>query len=294
MPPRNRKERRAAQASTAGNAAFDPASIPLSRPSVVNNSSPNAKARTLYEIAAEREAELKGIRPKEDLKPPSGTEFVTISPSGEISRVDDPSELSTKNQSNTSAPPGDEADVNAPIPPLPDTIFISMPLSVLHFTLSFLAAHQYAQEIPLQTLLRESAFVSFPTLTFLIHLAHGHIISFDIFNSRGKEEQRRNGKNGDPTRQDSTNDDTTAMEKIFKALFPPSAKSIIFVPVACFLGGRLIAITNEASYYAVMKKAPSLGTLWVWLVLELSLIPALLAVLVPIGWAVLFKGYGII
>ncbi|EDN05965.1 hypothetical protein I7I51_06346 [Histoplasma capsulatum] len=64
--------------------------------------------------------------------------------------------------------------------------------------------------------------------------------------------------------------------------------------MALFFGGRLIAMTNEASYYAVMKKTPSVGTLWVWAVLELSLVPAIFGVLTPICWAVLYKGYGII
>lgn len=39
-------------------------------------------------------------------------------------------------------------------------------------------------------------------------------------------------------------------------------------------GCSLIHITNEAGYLAVMKRAPTLGCLWLWAVLELPLISA--------------------
>ncbi|OAX84666.1 hypothetical protein ACJ72_00958 [Emergomyces africanus] len=291
MPPRNRKERRAAQASSAaGGDDFDPASIPLRRPPA-NSPSQQPKTKTLYEIAAEREAELGRSKPRSSsLKAPPGTEFVTISPEGEIVRAN-PSGPSANNPASTDG----ETDVDEPIPPLPDTMLLSLPLSVLHFTLSFLAAHQYAQDIPVRKLLRDTAFISFPALTFLIHFAHGHIISFDRFTFGGKRADKGNGQDGDAKRRDSKSEsDDTLLVKTIKSLFPPSAKSTIFLSMAFFFGGRLISMTNEASYYAVMKKTPSIGTLWVWAVLELSLVPAILGVLAPIGWAVLYKGYGVI
>ncbi|PGH34990.1 hypothetical protein GX50_02230 [[Emmonsia] crescens] len=293
MPPRNRKERRAAQASSAADDNdFNPASIPLRHPPT-NSPSQKPKTKTLYEIAAEREAELGRSRPGNNLKAPPGTQFVTISPEGEIVQAN-PSDPSTNNQHNNPSSADDKADVDEPIPPLPDTILLSLPLSVLHFTLSFLAAHQYAQDIPLRKLIQNTALISFPVLTFLIHLAHGHIISFDRFTFRGRGEKKQNGKNRETKRQDSTNDSNTLLVRIIKYIFPPSAKSVVFLPMAIFFGGRLISMTNEASYYAVMKKAPSVGTLWVWAVLELSVVPALFGVLAPIAWAVLYKGYGIV
>ncbi|KLJ09415.1 hypothetical protein EMPG_15185 [Blastomyces silverae] len=293
MPPRNRKERRAAQASSAaGDDGFDLASIPLSRPPT-NNPSQKPKAKTLYELAAEREAELGRSRSKTSLKPPPGAEFVTISPEGEIVRVSDSKSTANNLHSNpTSA--DDETDVDEPIPPLPDTILLSLPLSVLHLTLSFLAAHQYAQDIPLRKLIQNTIFVAFPVLTFVIHLAHGHIISFDRFTSRGKSGKQRDAKNQKTEPQDSTSNSNSLLVRAIKYFLSPSAKSIVFLPIALFFGGRLISMTNEASYYAVMKKTPSIGTLWVWAVLELPLVPALVGVLAPIGWAVLYKGYGII
>ncbi|EGC44475.1 conserved hypothetical protein [Histoplasma capsulatum var. duboisii H88] len=292
MPPRNRKERRAAQtAFAAGNDDFDPASIPLGRPPA-NNPPEKPKTKTLYELAAEREAELARSRPKSSLEPQPDTEFVTISPEGKIIRAN-PSKSSTN--SVPSNPSTDEADVDEPIPPLPDTILLSLPLSVLHLTLSFLAAHQYAQDIPLRKLIQNTAFISFPVLTFVIHLAHGHIISFDRFGFRSKGYRQRDGENKNTKkRQESTGGSNTLFGRVLSYLFSPSVKSLVFFPMALFFGGRLIAMTNEASYYAVMKKTPSVGTLWVWAVLELPLVPAIFGVLTPICWAVLYKGYGII
>ncbi|PGH04591.1 hypothetical protein GX51_03424 [Blastomyces parvus] len=294
MPPRNRKERRAAQASSAAGDYddFDPASIPLSRPPT-NNLVQKPKAKTLYELAAEREAELGRSGSKTSLKPPPGAEFVTISPEGEIVRAND-SELTANNPHRSPSSADDEADSDEPIPPLPDTILLSLPLSVLHLTLSYLAAHQYAQDIPLRQLIQSTIFVAFPVLTFVIHLAHGHVISFDKFTGRrgsGKQRDEKNQKNG---HQDPPSNSNSLLVRAITYFFPPSAKSMVFLPMALFFGGQLISMTNEASYYAVMKKTPSVGTMWVWAVLELPLAPALFGVLAPIGWAVLYKGYGIV
>ncbi|PGG99220.1 hypothetical protein AJ79_08650 [Helicocarpus griseus UAMH5409] len=288
MAPRNRKERRAAQASASSDDSFDPASIPLSRPPA-SSTSQRPKAKTLYELAAEREAELAGASLTKSTKTSSGTEFVTLSPSGELLRVG-PSGSSTSSmgaEDNSTSSDGN-TDEDATIPPLPDTILLSLPLSALHFTLSFLAAHQYAQEIPLRILIRESAFISFPALTILIYIAHGHIIPFGKFDFRSKEK-----RNGNPNTRIPTNKGNPLLDAI-NFFFPPSPKTVVFLPVAALLGARLIAMTNEASYYAVMKRAPAVGTLWVWSVLELSLVPALFGVLLPIGWAIMCKGYGIV
>ncbi|KAK2792068.1 hypothetical protein FQN52_004178 [Onygenales sp. PD_12] len=272
MAPRNRKERRAAEAT----ANFDPSSIPLARPPPNDSSSSSSsKAKTLYELAAERQTGLVGS------KPPSGTEFVTVTPSGELSRFD-PSNPSASPVTDSSSSPVPGGDTDATIPPLPDTILLSLPLSILHFTLSFLAAHQYAQNMPLKTLIQNTAFISFPVLTFLIHLSHGHIVSFNGF---GRNKNKR---------PDTANSADDSSKFVSKFLWPPSAKSFLFLPMAVLLGAQLISMTNEASYYAVMKTAPSIGTLWVWSVLELSAMPALLGFLIPLSWGLLYKGYGIV
>jgi len=50
---------------------------------------------------------------------------------------------------------------------------------------------------------------------------------------------------------------------------------IFHLLLSLLTGLYLMHITNTSSYYAVMKRAPPLGTLWVWSVIEMRL-----------GWAV--------
>lgn len=275
MPARNRKERRAAAASAATSEEFDPAAIPMARPSSANAFASQENVKTLLEIAAERHAT--SGKPQ--------TEFIHVTPSGKILGTEKLASPSTSTESTTQSE--DEAtDDDAAIPPLPDTVFLSLPLSAVYFTLSFLAAHQYAQSIPVKQLLRDTTFIAFPVLTFLIHFAHGHIISFnslDVLNRRLI-----------PKDFSSTGQTISGRVSIVKSLFALTARNVIFCALAVTLGMRLIAMTNDGSYYAVMKRAPSVGTLWVWCVLELSVGPAMLGLLVPVVWAVGWKGYAML
>ncbi|KAL1966829.1 hypothetical protein VTN77DRAFT_3794 [Rasamsonia byssochlamydoides] len=272
-PPRNRKQRRAA-ASSASDDSFDPSSIPLAHPPPEDASKNKRQGKTLIEIAAERQKELQALAAKNGkgsaaaestlLNPESAeTQYLKISPSGEVSRFDPGSDAS-------SAQPAEQPD--APLPPFIDTLLLSFPLSALHFTLAFLAAHQYLENIPLRKLAQESIIVAFPVLTFCIHLAHGHVIPF-----------------GKKSKSQKTTQQSTRWTKLI-----PSLRTILFLLPAICLGGYLIKITNDEPYYAVMKRAPAIGTLWVWCVLEMSAGAAVLAVLAPLGWGVLWKGYGII
>ena len=179
-----------------------------------------------------------------------------------ISKDDTPNPQADKNEL--------ELEIDQPLPSFLDTLLLSFPLTTLHLTLAYLAAHQYADEIQLRRLLKESALIAFPTLTFLIHLAHGHIISFSLARNHKR-------KSHFPT-----------------SLSPPSLRTFSFLFVAIYLGGKLIAITNNEPYYAVMKKAPAIGTLWVWAILEMPLGAAVLGALGPLGWGALWMGYGIL
>jgi len=49
-------------------------------------------------------------------------------------------------------------------------------------------------------------------------------------------------------------------------------------------GCHLIYSSNEEAYFAVMKRAPPLGTLWVWSVIEMKLEVAVLSVGVVGGY----------
>lgn len=67
-------------------------------------------------------------------------------------------------------------------------------------------------------------------------------------------------------------------------------RQTIFSAMSIMSGCHLIYISNEYSYLAVMKQAPSLGCLWVWSVIELDLLPAALS-LASIGGYLWFGGY---
>ena len=307
---KNRKQRRAVASAPVNEGSFDASSsIPLVHPSEDESRSRRPPPdRTLYEVIAERQGELASKiqdragnvstgkpLPTSTGAPPKGMQFVTVDDSGEISTVDDASnsfvdseEFDPQADFKGEIRKGAEdaaTDGEEPIPPIIDTLLLSTTLTILHLTLAFLAAHQYAQEIPTKILLRESLFVAFPMLTLLVHLAHGHIVSFG--GSGGKRTKRQTISLIPLTRQKLT------FSFLQKLLFPPSLKTCVFLPLAVILGFRLMAITNEDSYYAVMKRAPALGTVWVWCILELSLGPAILGALGPLGWGVFWKGYGI-
>ncbi|KAK2744376.1 hypothetical protein FQN57_004271 [Myotisia sp. PD_48] len=269
--PTRRQRKQAQEADT----------IPLAHPPQ-NSKSHGNRAKSLYEIAAERQAQLLQSQSSHEGPPnnalnPTKVEYVTVNPDGEI----------------TSNPPdiGAESEEPAALPPLADTIFVSLSLSFVHFTLSFLAAHQYAQDTEIIKLLRDVVLVAFPTLTLLVHFSHGHIISFSALRMPwrgGKANANNNNKlsNSVPGQ--------TQRKSLILLLFPLTPRNIIFLPIASLLGTKLIAMANEASYYAVMKHLPAIGTLWVWAVLEMSAGGAILGLLVPVIWSRWWKGYSLL
>ncbi|KAK2754550.1 hypothetical protein FQN54_006951 [Arachnomyces sp. PD_36] len=303
MPSHNRKERRAAAAAAKEASSFDPSSIPLAHaPEYTDETPPKPKGKTLYELAAEREAELFPSSSKSISSSTSRsrqTEFVNILPSGELSHTR-PSSSDTKSSANsvsTSRPSSPETgdpritklnareqdteEEDESIPPFADTLLTSLPLSALHFTLAFLAAHQFAQEIELGRLIWESSVIAFPSLTFMVHFAHGHVISFKKF-------ERLLWR----TRSASLPSKIT-LSSLLSSIFPPTPGTLFFLPLACYLGFRLIVITNDSGYYAVMKRAPPIGTLWVWCVLEMSPGASLLAFLLPLVYGIMWEGYNL-
>jgi hypothetical protein len=70
--------------------------------------------------------------------------------------------------------------------------------------------------------------------------------------------------------------------------FQPALRQGIFFITSLCAGCYLIYISNRYGYLAVMKRAPSLGCLWVWAVIELNLPLAVLS----LGFAVLFLWQG--
>ncbi|CAG7934836.1 unnamed protein product [Penicillium nalgiovense] len=306
--PRNRKQRRAAAGSSSNN---DEPEVAMAHPPR-NDPTKNKPTveRTLYDIIAERQSglhhkggaitasvEAQGIPPQS-----GGTRFVTVDASGELVDTDgdisshlssNASEKKTKQRqqgtnANTVKQSDSESESDKPLPPFLDTVLLSLPLTTLHLTLSYLAAHQYAERIDLPKLFKESVTTAFPLLTLFVHLAHGHIVSF-------KKRSSKNAKTETPPLSlfPFTSDKLT-FSFLRRLVFPPALKTLVFLPVAAVLGAHLIAITNGEPYYAVMKKAPAVGTIWIWCILELSFGAAVLGALGPLVWGVWWMGYGIV
>lgn len=259
----NRRQRRAAAPKAPSSNELSSATDgPVSRPP--SPSSSKSRAKTLYEIAAERQAELaphgkpfpKTVNQSDES---TATRLVKLTRDGNI--------VDTNANHGQSSPAAAAATpiTSSPLPPIVDTLLLSAPLSSLHFTLSFLTFHQYAQQdlLSIPSLLKETIFIALPTLTLLIHVAHGHVLPFLKI---------------------------AASPPIRSAL--KIAQQLILVITANVAGCYLIYLTNDQAYYAVMKRAPAIGTLWVWCVLELGLAGALAGVVGP-GIFAWWNGYGV-
>jgi hypothetical protein len=54
--------------------------------------------------------------------------------------------------------------------------------------------------------------------------------------------------------------------------------------VSVVAGCWLVRAVNRTGYYAVMKRAPPVGTLWIWSAVEMRLVPALVSCAVVGGY----------
>ena len=299
--PRNRKERRAAATAESESPGKTP-SIPLVHPSEDPRSRASQPNRTLYDVIAERQGELSsridgkrghtaggGPSKKSASGTPLKAQFVTVNESGNIVPADDKG-MKDKTSKHDGGTTEKDDDDDEPFPPIFDTLLQSITLASLHCTLGILAAQQYAQEIPIKRLLRESTLVAFPLLTLLVHVAHGHVIPFGSHRGKSLEGQQDDSAPLLPL----TRDKLTIRFLLGKLSSLPSLQASFFLAAAVFLGDKLITMTNEDGYYAVMKRAPSIGTLWVWSILELPLRAAVIGALAPLCYGAFWKGYAIL
>lgn len=234
----NRRQRRAKGLQTATLESAD--DIPLARPGNDGDGT-RGKTKTLYEIAAERQAQMssqgQGFSAVNATK--ENVKYVKITPDGKTVEVtEDGKELA-------------QSQEEAPTPVL-DSLFLASSLSALHFTLDVLTVHQYAEKLRLPPIFLNTLLVVFPTLVFLVHLLHGHLLGLP------------NAALSQRTRE-----------------FLSILQQGMFIATANVAGCYLIHLTNDRGYYAVMKKAPSVGTVWVWSVLELGLMGSLAGVTGP-------------
>ncbi|MCJ1467325.1 hypothetical protein MMC07_005949 [Pseudocyphellaria aurata] len=68
------------------------------------------------------------------------------------------------------------------------------------------------------------------------------------------------------------------------------AAQALFAAMSIVAGGWLVYATNDEPYMAVMKKAPALGTLWIWAVIEMRWEWAVVCLSLVGGWG-WWKGY---
>ncbi|CAG8612796.1 15750_t:CDS:2 [Gigaspora rosea] len=61
------------------------------------------------------------------------------------------------------------------------------------------------------------------------------------------------------------------------SFIPFSARVIKMAPSSILCGSHLIWVINKASYYGVMRRCPSLATLWVYFIVQLRLLPSVLS-----------------
>nr|POF14204.1 hypothetical protein CFP56_03228 [Quercus suber] len=71
-----------------------------------------------------------------------------------------------------------------------------------------------------------------------------------------------------------------------------NVKQVIFFVVAVATGCYTIHVSNRYDYFAVMKQAPPLGTLWIWSVIEMDLAFAAASIAVNLVY-LYWKGYSV-
>lgn len=128
----------------------------------------------------------------------------------------------------------DNDDEDAPIGPLGEALFLTITLAVLHFTLNLLVHNQYGAAPPtLAPLVRMSAKEA-PWLFFPVYaLKHPRLVG---------------GRWG------------------------ARVKQILHLVIGTGAGCYMLWIGNRESYLDVMARAPSIGMVWIWSVVEMGLV----------------------
>ncbi|XWW98004.1 hypothetical protein V2A60_006000 [Cordyceps javanica] len=133
-------------------------------------------------------------------------------------------------------------------------------LAMLHFTFDVLVQHQYGTEILWKALVQRSfsAWAVFLLLFYALHPRKG---------------------------------DQTLLPGL-PARYQTPLRQAVFFAMSIVSGCYLIYVTNRKGYLATQKRAPPLGVLWVWAVVELELPWATLSLLVAASY-VYTQGYEI-
>jgi hypothetical protein len=216
------------------------------------------------EIAQERQAELLGGGGQKTSLRPENVVQVRIGEDGRIHPDHAGSRKEAAGEGGlvpvTTAIGAGEDDT-----PWLDTALLTTSLTAIHFTLEVLTVHQYAQELRFAPIFAHTLFVALPTLGVLVSLFHGLLLPASL---------------------------TQRLPVSWKVGIL-ALRSLLYVVIANVAGCHLIQLTNDKGYYAVMKDAPGVGTIWVWAVIELGLLGALAGVIGP-GIYAWWNGYGVV
>jgi hypothetical protein len=83
-----------------------------------------------------------------------------------------------------------------------------------------------------------------------------------------------------------------ADKPLYAPKLPKWLHQFLFLAGSVGAGCHLIHITNEYSYYHVLKRAPPLGVVWIWSVIELDLIYAAASALMCVAY-LKWNGYSV-
>ncbi|KAI9837277.1 MAG: hypothetical protein M1819_000351 [Sarea resinae] len=277
--PQNRRQRRAqARSNGASPSSTSTPSIPLSRPPPTSRSS---ETKTLYQLAEE-------LNNNNNNKPSSSQNpSTTISPAS----LRNPKRYQkTKSRAESNPPYGSEEDEDSsdydtedPIGRSGNALVTASTLTMLHFTLDVLVAHQYAMSIEWDGLVWRSG-RAFVALFITAYLAHPYLHPASSATKTTPPESSSSPTSPSPS--------PAATRTPTSPLTPTShtATQLVLLAISTLASTRIITTAHEEAYYAVMKHAPPLGTLWVWSVLEMRLGFAVASVAVTGAWCV-WGGY---
>ena len=250
--PKNRKQRRAAahngSAEEATSSSTSTPNIKLAHPdrsAPKNNKTLVQLARTLernladditapkiYEIGSEDD-DVNDNGGNEAMKRATVTKIKRRS-SKDTPNSDDDDEDDNDGEPSAASPASKEAPM---LPPILESTFYALCLSMLHFTLDVLVYSQYRQSIEWAPIISRTAKAT-PLLIAVVYFFHAE---------QGISDMR--------------------FGVVRQALFLAAA-----VGAGCYM----VHSVHNHGYFAVMKRVPPVGTVWVWSVVEMRL-----------GWAVM-------
>ncbi|KAF7551219.1 hypothetical protein G7Z17_g5172 [Cylindrodendrum hubeiense] len=126
-------------------------------------------------------------------------------------------------------------------------------LAVIHFTFEVLVQHQYGMEIEWPSAWGRTA-RAFVLFLFVFYPLHPHEANPILIPGIPRKYQQ-------------------------------GIRQGIFFIMSLTSGPYLVHISNKYGYLAVMKRAPPLGCLWLWSIVELDLLSGVLSLFITMVWA---------